>query len=64
MADSTPAQHDSGQRTVLIAATCWACDTVLRRYVQRGNRSHGQLTWSCEACNVSWFGPGEPVEAA
>lgn len=43
---------------VLVSTSCWSCGAGLRKVVRFQQRHHQHFTWSCDACDVAWTGPG------
>jgi hypothetical protein len=43
---------------VLVSTSCWSCEAWIRKEVPARQRNHQHFSWSCEACDVAWTGPG------
>ncbi|WP_112248911.1 hypothetical protein [Kribbella monticola] len=46
---------------VLVSTSCWSCGAGIWKAVLARQRNHQHFSWSCDACDVAWTGPGSDL---
>jgi hypothetical protein len=46
---------------LVVRTSCWSCGAWIRKAVPVRQRDHQHFSWSCEACDVAWTGPGSEL---